>query len=164
VNRERLRGGKALSNQNEYGPQRGANARSPASEESTFQGSITMTYDSTQAAGSPADHSITAQLAQTGQQRIAALIDLQREFLEAFEEMNRDWLARAQSEASLACELVSKLGSTNPVAAYQDWIKRHGEMLTQDARRLITGGERIAGAYARFFVNGAANGKAQAST
>jgi hypothetical protein len=118
-----------------------------------------MTYDSTPAAGVSADNSIASQFAETGRRRIAALIDLQREFLETFQEMNREWLARAQSEASLASELVSKLGSTNAAGAYQDWINRHTEMLTQDTRRLITGGERIAGACARFFGNGAANAR-----
>jgi len=117
-----------------------------------------MTQDSIEAA-EVRTGSFSAKLAHAGQQRIAALIDMQREVLDTIEALNREWLARAQSEASLACDFVSKLGSINAAAAYQDWINRRGEMLAQDARALLAGGEKLAGAYARFFVSGSAAGR-----
>jgi hypothetical protein len=116
-----------------------------------------MTQDHIQAANGRAS-SFPAQLAQAGQQRMTALIDMQREVLDTFEQLNREWLARAQSEASLACDLVGKMGSAHAAAAYQEWINRRGEMLAQDARALIAGGEKLAGVYARFFLNRSAAG------
>ena len=74
------------------------------------------------------------------------------------EEINRAWLTRAQSEVTLASELVGKLATSRSIpdaaTACQECMSRQMEMLAEDSRRMLADGEKLMRAGARLFANG----------
>ena len=84
--------------------------------------------------------------------------EMQKEFLDTLEEINRAWLARAQSGVTLASELVGKLTTARSVpeaaAAYQECMTRHMELFAEDGRRIVADSEKLMRASARLFSNG----------
>jgi hypothetical protein len=102
---------------------------------------------------------IPAALGDLGKKQFEAAVAMQNELLSTFEQMNRAWLARAQSEVDLANEFVSKLGGTRSIpeaaAACQECIGRQLDMFAEDGRRMLADGEKILRASARLFANGA---------
>ncbi|MCC3244491.1 hypothetical protein LG047_04000 [Methylocystis sp. WRRC1] len=67
--------------------------------------------------------------------------DNYRQLWDRFQESNKQWLDRYQSEASLALEFTGKLTAARSVSdaadAYQHWTVKHIEMATEDARRAM---------------------------
>jgi Phasin protein len=84
--------------------------------------------------------------------------EMQKEFLDTLEEINRSWLARAQSGVTLASELVAKLAAARSLpeatSAYQECMTRQMELLAEDGRRIVADSERLMRAGARLFSNG----------
>jgi Phasin protein len=84
--------------------------------------------------------------------------EMQKEFLDTLEEINRAWLARAQSGVTLASELVGKLAAARSIpeatSAYQECMTRQMELLAEDGRRIVADSERLMRAGARLFSNG----------
>jgi hypothetical protein len=78
--------------------------------------------------------------------------------LDTLEEINRAWVARAQSGVTLASELVSKLAAARSVpeaaAAYQECMTRHMELFAEDGRRMVADSEKLMRVSARLFSNG----------
>ncbi len=76
------------------------------------------------------------EFAELGKKRIEEYVNTQKELVEKFQEMNRQWFDRAQAEANLASELASKLTATRSIpdamAAYQEWANRRFEMMAED--------------------------------
>jgi hypothetical protein len=85
--------------------------------------------------------------AELGRQRLEALMGAQKELFETFEEVNRDWVSRAKSEAELASEFFAKLVSAKslPDAAriYQECAGRQLDMLAEDSRRFLVASQKI---------------------
>ena len=81
-----------------------------------------------------------------------------KEFLDTLEEINRAWMARAQSGVTLASELVGKLAAARSVpeaaAAYQECMTRHMELFAEDGRRMVADSEKLMRVGARLFSNG----------
>jgi hypothetical protein len=102
------------------------------------------------------------QFAEMGKKTVDAIANLQKEFFDSCEEMNRDWFARARSEATLASELASKLANCRTIpetaSAWQEWMDRHTRMLAEDGRRLFTGSQKYMQAGARLLSNGPLGG------
>src|SRR5262249_38382369 len=71
--------------------------------------------------------------------RIDVMIEMQVEIFDTLEEITRNWFARAKSEARLASELSTKLATARSLpdsaSAYQEWLSRWMEMMTDDGRR-----------------------------
>jgi phasin protein len=67
---------------------------------------------------------LPAEFAEMGKKRVEDFVNVQTEFVEKLQEMNRQWFDRAQSEANLASELASKLTAARSIpdamAAYQE--------------------------------------------
>ena len=65
---------------------------------------------------------------------------MQTEFLDEFQETNRHWLDRIQSEANLASEFASKLSATrsmpDAMAVSRDWATQYFSMLAEDGKHL----------------------------
>jgi hypothetical protein len=84
--------------------------------------------------------------------------EMQKEFLDTLEEINRAWLARAQSGVTLASELVGKLAAARSVpeaaAVYQECMTKQMELLAEDGRRLVADSEKLMRVGARLFSNG----------
>jgi hypothetical protein len=79
----------------------------------------------------------TVELANEGPE---AMLRLQKELLELYDQASRDWLAQLKSEAELWSGLATKLAGTRSVPdaikSYQEWISQRVETAAADAQRL----------------------------
>ena len=79
----------------------------------------------------------TVELANEGPE---AMLRLQKELLDMYDQASRDWLAQLKSEAELWSGLATKLAETRSVPdaikSYQEWISQRVEMAAADAQRL----------------------------
>jgi predicted nucleic acid-binding Zn-ribbon protein len=70
-----------------------------------------------------------------------AMINVQKELLEAYEQASRGWLTRVQSEMNLWSDLASKLTSTHSVPealqVYQKFVAQRMQMAAEDGRQLF---------------------------
>src|SRR5262249_44624927 len=103
---------------------------------------------------------VPTEIAAIGKKRIEAIVEMQKDFLAAFEEMNQAWFSRARSEASIATELVSRLTSARSVpetrTAYQECMGKRLEMLAEDSRRLLADSQKFMQLGTKFLMNGSA--------
>ena len=83
------------------------------------------------------------------------------EFLNAFQEMSRDWMARATAEVELSLKLSKKLTGAHSVpdavAAYQEWLNDEMGARAEDARLLMSNGQRFMDTTSRFLSSGWTN-------
>ena len=65
--------------------------------------------------------------------------NVQKELLDAYEQMNRAWLARVKSEVDLWSELATKLTASRSIpeamTAYQEFVTERMQMAAEDGRR-----------------------------
>jgi Phasin protein len=101
---------------------------------------------------------VPAAFGETGKKQFEAALEVQKELLGTLEEMNRAWLARAQSGVTLASELVGKLATARTIpdaaAACQECINRQMEMFAENSRQMFADSEKLMRAGARLFTNG----------
>src|SRR5499427_537443 len=75
-----------------------------------------------------------------GNERTEAMLRLQKELLETYDQASRDWLTRLKSETELWSGLATKLAATrsipDAIKLYQDCILQRVEMAKADAQRL----------------------------
>jgi hypothetical protein len=112
---------------------------------------------------------IPPEFAAMGKKRLEELVATQTKQLEELQEMNRIWLDRMQSEATLVSEFSAKLTAARSIpdvaAAYQEWATRHMEMAAEDAKRIFEEGQKFAEIGGRLFSNGwPAGGQGSGST
>jgi Phasin protein len=76
-----------------------------------------------------------------------AMLNMQKELLEAYEQASRAWLARVKSEADFWSDLATKLTATKSVpealGAYQESAAQRMQMAGEDGRRLFEECQRI---------------------
>ena len=76
-----------------------------------------------------------------------AAMAVQKAFLESYEQANRTWLARMQSEISLWSDLANKLSSTHSVPeafeAYSKSVSQRMQMAAEDARQLVDESQQL---------------------
>jgi hypothetical protein len=79
------------------------------------------------------------------------------EFFNALQEMSRDWMGRATAEVELGLKLSKKLTAANSVpdalAAYQEWLSDEMSARAEDARLLMSNGQKIMDASSRLLSN-----------
>jgi hypothetical protein len=77
---------------------------------------------------------------EVGKEQTEAMLKMQKELIDAYEQASRAWLERVKSEVDLWSELASKLASTRSVPealeAYQACAAQRMQMATEDGRRL----------------------------
>jgi Phasin protein len=82
-----------------------------------------------------------AELAEMGKKQVEAMIDVQKEFINAIEEVNREWAARVKAEQDLATEFAGRLTAARSIpetaAICQEWMSRRMELFAEDSRRLV---------------------------
>ena len=82
-----------------------------------------------------------------GQERTEALIALQKELLESYDQASRAWLTRVQSEVSLWSDLATKLAATHTapeaLETYSKCISERMKMAADDGRRLADEAQQI---------------------
>ena len=108
----------------------------------------------------PATNFVPSEFIEFGKKRVEALMEMQKEFFETFQEINQAWLARARFEASLNSELVARLTAARTVPetadACQDCMDKRVELLVEDSRRLLADSQKIMSLSTRFLTNGSA--------
>ena len=76
------------------------------------------------------------------------------EFFNTLQEMSRDWMARATAEVELNLKLSKKLTAAHSVpdavAAYQEWLSEEVGARAEDARVLMSSGQKFMDASSRF--------------
>ena len=69
------------------------------------------------------------------------------EFFNALQEMSRDWMGRATAEVELSLKLSKKLTDAHSVpdaiTAYQEWLSEEMNARAEDARLLLSNGQKI---------------------
>ena len=69
-----------------------------------------------------------------------AMVNIQKDLLDAYEQIGRVWLARVQSEVELWTGLAAKLTATRSVpdalGAYQECVAQRMQMIAEDGRRI----------------------------
>ena len=75
------------------------------------------------------------------------------EFFNALQEMSRDWMGRATAEVELSLKLSKKLTDAHSVpdavTAYQEWLSEEMNARAEDARLLMSNGQKIIDASSR---------------
>ncbi len=116
--------------------QRSDNPRSESSRSEHFRG------EKAGAAGA-----VNAQFAEMGAKSVTAGLRMQKELFETFQDIGRDWFARATSEAELAFKLPRQLTNARSVpdalSAYQEWLNEWMSMWGEDGRRLVSDSQKI---------------------
>ena len=83
------------------------------------------------------------------------------EFLNTLQEMSRDWMARATAEVELGLKISKKLTTAHSVpdavAAYQEWLSEEMSARAEDARLLMSNGQKFMDASSRFLSGGWTN-------
>ena len=106
----------------------------------------------------PVPNFIPTEFVELGKKNVEVLLGLQKDLLDAIQEINQGWLARARSEANLNSELVTKLSAARTVPeqadAYQQVMGKRMELLVEDSRRLLSDGQKFVSLGTRFLANG----------
>ena len=83
------------------------------------------------------------------------------EFFNALQEMSRDWMGRATAEVELGLTLSKKLTAAHSVpdavAAYQEWLNEEMGARVEDARLLMSNGQKFMDTTSRFLSSGWTN-------
>jgi hypothetical protein len=73
-------------------------------------------------------------------ERTEAMLRLQKELLDVYDQASRDWLARLKSEVELWSGLATKLAGTRSVPdamqSYQEYMSQRVKMAAADAQRM----------------------------
>lgn len=88
------------------------------------------------------DNLMPAEFAAMAKKRIEDFVNAQTELFGKFQELNRRWLERVQSEVNLTSEFASNLTSARSIpdvmTAYQEWATRRFEMMAEDRKQLLS--------------------------
>jgi hypothetical protein len=83
------------------------------------------------------------------------------EFLDTIQEMSRDWMVRATAEVELSLKLSKKLTAAHSVpdavAACQEWLNDEVGARVEDARLLMSNGQKFMDTTSRFLSSGWTN-------
>jgi hypothetical protein len=87
------------------------------------------------------------ELCKLGKERTDAMLTLQKDLLEAYEQASGAWLARVKSEAGLWSELATKLTNTGSLpealSVYQESIAQRMQMAAEDGRKFAEEAQKI---------------------
>ena len=83
------------------------------------------------------------------------------EFFNTLEQMRRDWMARVTAEVELSLKLSKKLTDAHSVpdavAAYQEWLNDEMGARAEDARLLMSNGQKFMDTTSRYLSSGGTN-------
>jgi hypothetical protein len=83
------------------------------------------------------------------------------EFLNTIQEMSHDWMARVTAEVELSLKLSKRLTDAHSVpdavAAYQEWLNDEMGARAEDARLLMSNGQKFMDTTSRFLSSGWTN-------
>jgi hypothetical protein len=80
------------------------------------------------------------------------------EIFKTLQEMSRDWMTRATAEVELSLKLSKKLTDAHSVpdavTAYQEWLNEEMGARAEDARLLMSNGQKFMDTSSRFLSSG----------
>jgi DNA-binding transcriptional regulator GbsR (MarR family) len=96
--------------------------------------------------------------AQFGAKRIETFMEVQKQLIETFEQLNREQLARVKQETELASEFAGKVTKARSVpeimTAYQEWLSKRMALFTEDGRKLFEDSQKVVNTTMRLLSNG----------
>jgi Phasin protein len=111
-----------------------------------FAREVTMLSKTGGDATSPINSGPT-QLFQLGKERTDAMLALQKELLDEYQQASQAWLARVKSEldfwSALSARMTSIHSVSEGVAAYSDGISQRMQMAVEDGRRIFDEGQKL---------------------
>jgi hypothetical protein len=113
-----------------------------------------------EAIASPMTGVLPTEFVEMGKQRVEALMEMQQELFNVFQEINQAWFDRVRSAATINSELIAKLTAARSMPetaeAYQQCVGKRMEMLVEDGRRLLADSQKIVSLGSKFLTNGSA--------
>ena len=117
-----------------------------------------MAHSSMERIGKAAAESGMAGIMQLGKERTEAMLAVQKQLLDGYEEASRAWIARVKSEVELWSELAAKLSASSSIPegmeAYRECVSHRMQMAAEDGKRLFDEGQKIIGTLTKSFGNG----------
>ena len=93
-----------------------------------------------------------------GNEQTEAMLSMQKELLDAYDQSSRAWLARVKSEVELWSDLAKRLSASQSVpevvGAYQQCVAQRMQMAAEDGRRLYDDCQKITQTITRSLSNG----------
>jgi hypothetical protein len=93
-----------------------------------------------------------------GKEQTEAMLGMQKELLNSYEQASRAWLARVKSEVDLWSALATKLMNIRSVpealSAYQECVAQRMQMAAEDGQRLIEDSQKLMQQMTRSLGNG----------
>jgi Phasin protein len=100
----------------------------------------------------------TTPFLKAGKEQTDAMLGVQKELLEAYEQASRAWLARVKSEMDLWSEVGAKLAAARSapeaMSVYQECVGQRMQMAAEDGRRLFDECQKITQKITRSASNG----------
>jgi hypothetical protein len=94
-----------------------------------------------------------------GTGRVKAGLRAQKQMLDVFHDISRDWFERATADAELAFKLPNTLTSaatvSDAMSAYNEWLSEWMNKCSEDGRQFISNGQKIVDTGVRCFAAGA---------
>jgi hypothetical protein len=88
-----------------------------------------------------------------GEAQTEAMLAMQKDLVDAYEQINRAWLERVKSEADLWSELAAKMSGArslpDAMSAYQECVAQRMQMAAEDGRRIFEDSQRMMGTITR---------------
>ncbi|HXW48815.1 MAG TPA: phasin family protein [Xanthobacteraceae bacterium] len=117
-----------------------------------------MAHSTLEGIGKTATEPTVTGIMQIGKERTEAMLAVQRELLDGYEEAGRAWIARVKSEVELWSDLAAKLSASASIPegmeAYRECVSHRMQMAAEDGRRLFEEGQKIIGTLTKSFGNG----------
>jgi predicted phage tail protein len=105
-----------------------------------------------------AAESVQTSIFKLGKDRTEAMLKMQKELLDTYDQASRVWLARIKSEADLWSELATKLAGTrsfpDAIQSYQECVSQRMKIAAEDAQRLSDEYGNIMQKFSRSMNNG----------
>jgi hypothetical protein len=101
---------------------------------------------------------MSPEMAEMGKKRVEDFVGAQRELLNKFQETNRQWFDRMQSEVKIASDCANKVMTARSIpdamTAWQEWANRQLEMTAEDAKHLVADSQKFMEASTRLLSSG----------
>ena len=117
------------------------------------------------AAQSRSDSSVSANFIQQfdqAKEQAKSVFAAQKELLDALEQINEHWFARAKSEAELATAMANKLAAARSMpdmtTVYQDWFNQRMQRCVEDSNHVFADVQKLIRTGGRLAENGNGRG------
>lgn len=87
---------------------------------------------------------------QVGQERAEALLNLQKELLDTYQDVCRNWQTRAKSEIDAWSELAKSL-TEESLQAHRQCLSQQMQLAAEDGQRMLNDAQRIVGVMTRSY-------------